>query len=480
MFLSKSTTYMKQIVGNHSHGFWLLCCITLCAIAKNFYVPLCQDEAYYWEWSRHLDWSYFDGPSLTAYFIRICTFLFGHNIPAIKLSGVICTSTGIFFMFQLARQLFNQETAYIALTLFVFSPVAQQFYFFSTLDPTLFCFWSISLYYFYRTLQTDKTRYRYITAISLGLTCLAKYTGVLLIIELLAYLALSNTHRKEFKNIHWYFAAVVGLIILGPILVWNWQHDFISLAFQYHHGVAQEKIFHFKRMFSFILLQLIATNPIFLIAIFYYLGRNWKNIIRNDRLLYLALPFLGTFFFFFYESLYAHSNINWPLCAYVSASILLAHDIVQNRRMNLWKTLIVSNIIGIIVVYTLVLTGTVALHKNIWDAQLISKLNAVYHQGDTVITDHYGNAAQGAFHLEGQPQVFILGDTNDAHEYQFWNADIQQKIRNGVIKSALFMTSSENLDQIKPFFKHSELIARIPYTKQIGQANYIMSIYRVS
>ena len=38
---------------------------------------LLQDEAYYWQWSRHLDWGYYDNTPLMAPIIRFFTLLFG-------------------------------------------------------------------------------------------------------------------------------------------------------------------------------------------------------------------------------------------------------------------------------------------------------------------------------------------------------------------------------------------------------------------
>ena len=53
--------------------------ITVC------HLPLHPDEAYYWHWSRHLELSYFDGPPLIAYLIKLFVSLFGVHTWSIKL-----------------------------------------------------------------------------------------------------------------------------------------------------------------------------------------------------------------------------------------------------------------------------------------------------------------------------------------------------------------------------------------------------------
>src|SRR5271155_403291 len=40
-------------------------------------IDLAPDEAHYWDWSRHLDWSYYSKGPLVAWLIRLSCDLFG-------------------------------------------------------------------------------------------------------------------------------------------------------------------------------------------------------------------------------------------------------------------------------------------------------------------------------------------------------------------------------------------------------------------
>ena len=40
-------------------------------------LPLSADEAYYWLWSKHLAWGYYDHPPVIAFLIRAGTSVFG-------------------------------------------------------------------------------------------------------------------------------------------------------------------------------------------------------------------------------------------------------------------------------------------------------------------------------------------------------------------------------------------------------------------
>lgn len=46
---------------------------------------LAEDEAHYWEWSRHLDWSYYSKGPGVSWVIALSTGLFGHSEWAVRL-----------------------------------------------------------------------------------------------------------------------------------------------------------------------------------------------------------------------------------------------------------------------------------------------------------------------------------------------------------------------------------------------------------
>ena len=56
-----------------------------------FYCPLelAPDEAYYWDWSRQLDWSYHSKGPLVAWLIRLSCECFGDTMLAVRVPAVI-------------------------------------------------------------------------------------------------------------------------------------------------------------------------------------------------------------------------------------------------------------------------------------------------------------------------------------------------------------------------------------------------------
>src|SRR5438270_3609953 len=61
-------------------------------------LDLAPDEAHYWDWSRHLDWSYYSKGPLVAYLIRMSCWVAGSwsqqltatDMLAVRLPAVVC------------------------------------------------------------------------------------------------------------------------------------------------------------------------------------------------------------------------------------------------------------------------------------------------------------------------------------------------------------------------------------------------------
>src|SRR5436189_6466417 len=67
-------------------------------LAHDCPLDLAPDEAHYWDWSRHLDWSYYSKGPLVAYLIRLSVMvtgswseqLTGSLMLAVRLPAVVC------------------------------------------------------------------------------------------------------------------------------------------------------------------------------------------------------------------------------------------------------------------------------------------------------------------------------------------------------------------------------------------------------
>src|SRR6185295_10579187 len=72
--------------------FWLVLSVaTALRMLLAAVVPLSGDEAYYWDCSRHPDWSYFDQPPLVIWAMRPFRLLLGETSLAIRMPAILAS-----------------------------------------------------------------------------------------------------------------------------------------------------------------------------------------------------------------------------------------------------------------------------------------------------------------------------------------------------------------------------------------------------
>src|SRR5262249_49012940 len=105
--------------------------ILLTALARFFYLlhdcplDLAPDEAHYWDWSRHLDWSYYSKGPLVAWLIRAsCELLGGGSQPwsgremlAVRAPAVLCGSLLLLGIYVLTVQVYRSDRLALAVVL---------------------------------------------------------------------------------------------------------------------------------------------------------------------------------------------------------------------------------------------------------------------------------------------------------------------------------------------------------------------------
>jgi 4-amino-4-deoxy-L-arabinose transferase-like glycosyltransferase len=65
-----------------------------------------------------------------------------------------------------------------------------------------------------------------------GLALFAKYSAVLTIAGALLFLASNREHREWFRRPEPYVAGAIALLVFSPVLIWNFNHEWASFAFQ--------------------------------------------------------------------------------------------------------------------------------------------------------------------------------------------------------------------------------------------------------
>ena len=203
-----------------------------------FFLPPGFDEAYYYLYTRHLDWSYFDHPLMVALSTGFGVALTGEVSQfTIRLGALLLHTGALLLLYLTARRLFSEQAAVLTLTIASLVPIFLMGFGVLTLpDSPLIFFWTAALLvasheFFPPTAYRPSWRLAIIGFLT-GLACLSKYHGLALGVGFLGFCLLSPPHRAALRS-PWLLAGVgLFLLAIAPIVVWNSQHDWISLRFQ--------------------------------------------------------------------------------------------------------------------------------------------------------------------------------------------------------------------------------------------------------
>ena len=113
-----------------------------------FWLYPTDDEAYYYIYSLHLDWSYFDHPVMVALTTGFGPWVTGVVSQfTIRLGALICYTGSLVLLYFTSRKLFSAKAAYLTLAIATISPIfAICFGLLSLPDAPLMLFWTASLY----------------------------------------------------------------------------------------------------------------------------------------------------------------------------------------------------------------------------------------------------------------------------------------------------------------------------------------------
>lgn len=221
------------------------------------------DEAYYYLYSLHLDWSYFDHPVLVALTTGFGPWVTGEVTQFTLRIGTLILHTGsLLLLYLTSAKLFSVKAARLTLAIATIIPMFQVGFGVLTLpDNPLIFFWSASLYcaaseFFrqpsiqdYSLSESDASlksvsyrpsyRLSYL-GILVGLACLGKYHGFILGFGLIGFCLTSPRHRSALLSPWAWLALGLFVVTIFPILFWNMQHDWVSFRFQLNRGVPRD------------------------------------------------------------------------------------------------------------------------------------------------------------------------------------------------------------------------------------------------
>lgn len=463
---------------------WLILILSITGLRLAFVMSsdldLIGDESYYWDWSRQPDWCYFSKPPMVAWLIHVATLLFGHITWVVRLPAVLLGVLALWFFHATARAMYGVTGAALALLLLLATPVNVLANFLMTIDPPLYCFWIMSLYFLQRALfQAGQADWLWAGCAG-ALALLSKQAAMVLPLTLLIFLALDPERRVYLKKqFFWYLLPL--LLAAWPMVYWNQQHDWVMLGHsQSHFGNSQSKtlIDHLQQSAEFMAYQALLMSPLIFALVVVESVRGllgFKALEASQRFLWLMGPVAVLLTLLL--SLLQKAQGNWSMPFYFAALLFL----VGQWRLGRWhKALRYALTIGYLMVgLTYVLPMLMqALH---WQQSALDPTKRFKHwhslvadvqqlrtqaipnvSGSFVVAlGHRYLASQLAFYLPDHPQVFRFETSGQViSQYEVWPGPVAF-----IGRDALIVASDGEKSvpvALRQAFEHFQAIATVP------------------
>jgi membrane-associated phospholipid phosphatase len=433
-------------------------------------IELSEDEAYQWLWSKHLALSYYSKPPIIAYAQFLGTALWGDSEFGVRfLSPVVAA----ILSFVLLRFFARHATAHAGFWLVLIlncTPMLAVGGTLLTIDPLLVLFWTCAMIAGWSALQPQgRTSQWAWTGVWLGLGFLSKYTAALQILCFAIYFCIRPETRVQLRRPGPYLALVVFVLCTIPVLVWNAQHDWITLE---HVASNAKRVDTWKPLRSFLEFlgaEFALLNPIFFVGVIWALLAFRKNPGRTvlwDYFFCMGAPvFIGYAAF----ALYKRAFPNWIAVAVVPLFCLMVLYWQERLAYGWWwpkRGLIVGFGIGALAVILLHNTdltkklinrtlpgqadplrrvrgwSQIAKAVSADQAKLLAEGKPVF-----VITDHYGMAGELSFYMpdarsavkSGDALVYFKTSTHPKNQFYFWPG--YREVRRG--QNAVFVKEAD-------------------------------------
>lgn len=466
---------------------------------QNGPLDLSPDEAHYWEWSRRLDLSYYSKGPMIAYLIYLSTSIFGDTVFGIRIMAVIFSALSSILLYSLGKNLYDEKVGLSSAILLQIVPLFSAFGVLFTIDSPFIFFWILSLFLFWKAINrkalsvmrnefeeneikpshiTDHSSLIYwrFLGLSIGLGLLTKYTMVFFYPCAFLFLLLSKEYRKLLLTKGPYIAFIISLIVFSPVIIWNANHDWITLkhtAGQAH--IAEGIRISLKSFFEFLGSQFGVITPLLLVLMAVSVWRLRKKR-EGAFLFWFLIPVIA---FFLLKSMQAKVQANWALPGYLSGIVAFSafymkrfHSEGKGIKILIAVAVLLSVIITAIAHYPSIINLPVkqdpTLRLRGWK-ELGAEVTNIYERKSVdrpvfIFSDRYQVSSELAFYVKGHPVTYCINLGRRMNQYDLWPG-----FNNLLHYDAIFVTTgdSEIPGKVAAVFNKVEKRVFKAYTKKL-------------
>ncbi|UFZ07916.1 glycosyltransferase family 39 protein [Bradyrhizobium ontarionense] len=325
----------------------VIAAMTMIRIVYASALDLRTDEAYYWTWSKELQLCFLDHPPMIAWFIRLGTTLFGDTNLGVRFAGILAMGASQLLLADIVRRVTHNVRAVI---LAVLLPEAALYYglLMAKVAPDIAAipFALAMICALVRLAESGDGRWWLAAGLFGGLALLSKFTVVMLLPAVAAFLLVPAWRRRWLFSPYPWCGALIALAVFSPVLIWNAQHDWASFWFQLVRATAPRD-FSFRTLGDYIGLQLGQVGfillPVTLSALTLTAWRGYRT--REPVAILLSTAVLVPFLYFLWKSLTLRIGDTWPMFMWPIGFAAVAINIVRLPQEG-WPKWMIRSTIG--------------------------------------------------------------------------------------------------------------------------------------
>ncbi len=260
---------------------------TLIPSYSNLNLPLDTIEAL--AWGSNIDWGFSKHPPLSAFAVEFIYSIFGSQDWAYYFLSQIFVIVAFIYVWKFSEEMF-EDKLYSLMSLLILEGI--YFYNFTTpefnVNVCQLPFWALTVYYFWRSISTNKNLDWFLFGLFSALGFLSKYLFIYLLFSIFIYFIFNIEKNKKFLY-KYLFSIFISLLVLIPHLNWLIENNFTTIFYGYNRASLSQSIFldHIINPIILSLKQIGILLPVF-IMIFIAIDKfKIKMNLKNNKTFFL-------------------------------------------------------------------------------------------------------------------------------------------------------------------------------------------------
>jgi 4-amino-4-deoxy-L-arabinose transferase-like glycosyltransferase len=260
---------------------------TLVPSISNINLPLDTIEAL--AWGSNLNWGFDKHPPFSAFAVEVFYTIFGNNDWSYYLLSQTFLVVAFFYVWKFSNEIFENRTYSLFSVLLL---IGIYFYNFTTpefnVNISQIPFWALTVYFFWKGLNSDNKIYWILFGIFSALGFLSKYLFAYLLAALFIYFFWNLKRHKKFLS-NYLLSIIISLLILIPHFFWLFENNFVTIFYGLKRSAVDDinLINHLKNPIIFMIKQILILFPFFIIFSTLLKKFKFKLNLKNRKVLFL-------------------------------------------------------------------------------------------------------------------------------------------------------------------------------------------------